>query len=240
MTKKSNLKARVSADARDIETINGVHIFQYEDILEFLNEVESHFDAKLKEHDEWVKANIKAVNSSDEAESIAVDGFCRWGRGMPFVLSSSVFTYAYGRLEHCLHTLCKLIQGVQKTKCGPEDLRDRGFIRSRNYLEKIIGIEWTAEEKDTLKTIRIYGAIRNAIVHNNGALREDKENAEEHIRQTAGIELDKDCNLELSPQFVYNAILVMSEAWTLVSRHTERVAGLAATSNPQSTGPAKT
>ena len=234
MTKKSNLKARVSADARDIDTANGVHIFQYEDILEFLNEVESHFEARLKGHEECVNENIQAVNSSDEAEIGAVDGSYRLGYGMPFVLSASVFTYAYGRLEHCLHTLCKLIQSVQKAKYGPEDLKDRGFIQSKNYLEKIIGIEWTVEEKETLQTIRIYGTIRNAIAHNNGILRQNEKDAEDHIKKTDGIELDKDRDLELSPQFVHNAILGMNDAYKLISRQTERVAGLAATLNPSS------
>ena len=219
---------------------NDFRTFRYEDILEFLNEVESQFDAKLKEHDEWVKTNIKAVNSSDEAESIAVDRSYRWGYGMPFVLSASVFTYAYGRLEHCLHELCRLIQNIRKAKCGPEDLRGRGFIQSQNYLEKIIGIEWTVEDKEALQTIRIYGTIRNAIAHNNGILRQDEKDAEAHIRKTDGIELDKERHLEVSPQFVHNAILGMNDVYSLISRQTERVAGLDDSSNPSPSGPATT
>ena len=205
--------------------------FHCEDILEFLNEVATHFDAKLQAHDEWVKKNINEVNTSEEAESIAVDGAYRWGWGMPYVLSATVFAYSYGRLEHCLFAMCKLMQEVRKATCGPEDLRDKGFIRAVNYLEKIIGIKWSSTEKDILQLIRIYGAIRNAILHNNGILRQNETLAEELISKTEGIELDADRNMELSPRYVHDAILNMSKAWDLVSCHTKRLCGLAAGSN---------
>jgi len=211
-------------------------VFRCEDLLDFLNEVESYFSTKLKAHNKSVEKNIRVVNASEEAECMAVDGAYCWGWEMPYVLSASVFTYAYGRLEHCIHALCKLMQEVRKLKCGPEDLCGKGFVRSQHYLEKIIGITWISSEADTLQTIRLYGIIRNSIAHNNGILRQDETTVEDHIRKTDDIELDAARYLELSPQYVHNALIVMSQAWNLVFHRMQQLAGSAAKLNPLVSG----
>lgn len=216
----------INTDAEIIGASNAMSVFDVEDILECLTDVESYLNQQYNGHEKWVKENEDLVNSSEAAEDFAVDGYYRFAGSLPSLLRASIFTYAYGRLEYSLHTLCKLLQAVRHAKCGPEDLKDKGFVRSRKYLEKIIGISWTAVECEALKTISIYGTLRNAIVHNSGILRPDAngvKDAEEYIRQAKGMQLNDERLLRLESTFVFEAMLHMKNVWTFMHERSAQV-----------------
>ena len=205
-----------AANAACIVAQNDLLVFDGEDILQALNILEAHLDAKYKNHDEWVNSHKDLVSSSADAESFAVDGYYCYGASLPDVLRASVFVYAYGRLEYSLHTLCKLLQAVNGVRCGPEDLKDRGFVRSRKYLEKVVGVTWTKAERDVLKDIAVYGSLRNAIIHRNSILMPDEIKDMQAFFKDNGIELQDDRVLRLNAGSVFAAVQHMQKTWDLV------------------------
>lgn len=216
------MNTRNDNESAVIAAANGVSAFECEDLFEFLNRSESWIAEEYNRHDEWVRPNASEHRSFDFG-STAADGYLRFGGQLPSVLRAMVFIYAYGRFEYSMHTLCKLLQAVFGARCGPEDLKGKGLQRSRTYIEKVIGIEWTLPAFEAMKEASVYGALRNAVVHNNGVLPEREKEAERYIKSKPGIVMNQDRVLEFEAQFVVSAMKRLEEAWSLVHTHAAQI-----------------
>lgn len=201
---------------------NNFRMFHADDILEYLCDTENYYGEKYSRHHEWVEQNERILRENDDAVSFAEDGYYRYGISLPHVMRASVFVYAYGRLEHCLHTLCKEIQKALSLPLGPDDLKDKGFVRSRKYLEKVVALTLSDEEKIDLQIIEIYGILRNAIMHTNGILKapqnEIERATEGFIHSVDGIELDPSRLLILEGGFVLKAVQRMEAVWKIMEQ----------------------
>ena len=210
---------------------NDFRIFRCEDILEYLFTVEEYFGQKYDGHHQWVERNKLIIKENDDAASFAVDEYNRWGAALPSVMRASVFAYAYGRLEHCLHTLCKTIQEALPIQRGPEDLKkDNGFIRSRKYLEKYGKIVWSTKEQEGITTVEIFGIIRNAIMHTNCILKipqkEIERKTQDYVLSTEGIGLDKSRTLVFDGGFVQQSVQQMEEVWKMIERRAQEAVAI--------------
>lgn len=205
-----------------IETHNKYRIFDCDDIQEYLCDTEELYRNKYSSHHQWVEQNGRILKENEDAVSYAEDGYYRYGISLPLVMRASVFAYAYARLEHCLHTLCKAIQEALLIQRGPENLRDKGFVRSRKYIEKALVLAWSDEESTHLQYVEICGVLRNAIMHTNGILKapqnEIERATEGFIQNAEGIALDTNRMLILDGGFVLKAVQRMESVWTIVEQ----------------------
>ncbi len=121
---------------------------------------------------------------------------------------SAVFISCYSFLEHELLDLCKRLKFKSAFRLAPDDLKGKGIFLAQAYLKKVAGIDFP-DQSDEWKEIRVYNAIRNMIVHNNGNFLPDHRNAQ-MVRDYAEVQrllrIDEYSTFQISSEFVYRVI----------------------------------
>ena len=77
----------------------------------------------------------------------------------------------FGFMEHNLYGLCARLQRESGLTVAATDLKGRGLFRVKEYLKKVIGIEFPVAS-ESWKTLLELSRIRNVLSHRNGFLKE--------------------------------------------------------------------
>jgi hypothetical protein len=75
-------------------------------------------------------------------------------------------------LEHQLNQLCELFATTQKLSIVHTDLRDKGIVRSRRYLRKVICLP-VDDNSVIWQKLQGIQKVRNVVVHNDAKLVND-------------------------------------------------------------------
>jgi hypothetical protein len=119
---------------------------------------------------ESYKSTIEHLNESTKEDTLLIESIVA-----PSV-SSAILTSMYGDFEFYLNKLCEAYRKSLSLNLSFNDIAGSGTVRAVNYLEKVIGVKGIKQSKEWAK-IRDWNSIRNALIHNNGILK-DKENSD--------------------------------------------------------------
>jgi hypothetical protein len=87
----------------------------------------------------------------------------------PNLQRRSTLIVLFSFLEHELNQLCELFATTQKLNIVHTDLRDKGIVRSRRYLKKVICLP--VEDNSVIwQQIQKIQKVRNVVVHNDAKL----------------------------------------------------------------------
>ncbi|HXM46703.1 MAG TPA: hypothetical protein VN956_02465 [Pyrinomonadaceae bacterium] len=87
----------------------------------------------------------------------------------PNLQRRSTLIVLFSFLEHQLNQLCELLATTQKLSIVHTDLRDKGIVRSRRYLKKVICLP-VDDDSVIWQQIQRIQKVRNVVVHNDAKL----------------------------------------------------------------------
>ena len=105
---------------------------------------------------------------SDLAYRSEYSGLSDYNEYFPRILRQSVFISLYAYCENLLNQKCYELQSAKKLPLSLKDLSGNGMTRARNYLSKVAQVEFPNGKE--WQEIRIYGKLRNCLVHNSGEI----------------------------------------------------------------------
>ena len=88
-------------------------------------------------------------------------------------ISNAVFIAMYGDLESALNNICKAHTNEKAHKIKLNDIAGNGIQRAVTYLDKVIQI--TVSDSPEWNELKHWNRIRNILVHNNGVIRDSKD-----------------------------------------------------------------
>lgn len=119
----------------------------------------------------------------------------------PSLHRRSCFITIYSLIEYSLDDLCNRFAQKTALEVTQQDLKGKGIDRSRLYLRKVIGLDWSNVEEPWNKVKNIQ-AVRNWIVHNNGRVTETEQKI---IKRISHVHL-KEHELVLEKDFLLYAL----------------------------------
>ena len=89
-------------------------------------------------------------------------------REFPNLLRKSLFIIIYSFSDNNLHRRCNFIQHQHDLELSVTDLRGGGVMRSKEYLEKVAGFDFSDSEEwfDILSYVK----LRNCVIHGNSLI----------------------------------------------------------------------
>ena len=143
---------------------------QFNEFKEFVNEVSSDLEKKVKK----VDADYKALSESDpESEylDLLIDDYKKYQEMHSTFLYNPMLLSIYGYFENWLKKICDYDHRKGFSKITVSDLAGANYIeKSRTYLEKVAGISFDNLEDDWSRIKRIQN-YRNMITHNSSNVR---------------------------------------------------------------------
>jgi hypothetical protein len=146
----------------------------------------------------------------------------------PSIVRSSMFLTCYSLLESRLDQFCRQAGQEMGTHLTLQDMRGKGIVRAQRFLKKAVRLQFPDDMKQW-QDILTYSIIRNALVHANGVVGDDKKRT--RLRQFADktrglVKLRLAEHIELQAGFVPHVITTIGEfferlhsAWQSVERH---------------------
>jgi len=126
----------------------------------------------VQDVDDWHVQALKLAPGDEEfIKRLYVEQQDDAANGYPHILRSSLFTTAYAIFEVFLNSLCKELE-AHIAGAGLHDLRGEGIQRARLYLAKVVGV--TFPDTDAWERLVLYGKLRNAMVHSQGDLTDNR------------------------------------------------------------------
>lgn len=81
----------------------------------------------------------------------------------------STLVSLYSFLERQMHQLCKRVEKTNGLPIAVTDLKGEGVVRSKRYLEKMVSVDLSSGDMNTLwSAISDFNKLRNQIVHEEG------------------------------------------------------------------------
>ena len=88
-------------------------------------------------------------------------------------ISNAVFIAMYGDLESALNNICKAHTNHYAQKIKLNDIAGNGIQRATIYLDKVIQIN--VSDSKEWNELKHWNRVRNILVHNNGVIRDVKD-----------------------------------------------------------------
>jgi hypothetical protein len=135
----------------------------------------------------------------------------------PVFLRYSIFSTIYSYFEHSLSKICSQMQFNLQISLKKEDLRGNGINQSRDYLKKVIEIEFP-DDSPLWQEIQNYRNLRNNIIHNKGLVSGDvsnktQNNLNKYIESNKYLDINYLGQVELSKDFILEAFNNISLFW---------------------------
>ncbi|WP_321415467.1 hypothetical protein [uncultured Desulfobacter sp.] len=150
--------------------------------IEYMERYNKELEAKFKKDlgntgEYYSKEMSKVENNPEDAEVYAELCFSDKEAIYEFIrnLRYSSLVNLFSFLESSLNNLCLTLRKEMKIVISPEDLRHQGVIRSQIYLKKVCSVDFPSDGNDW-KQIEKLNKVRNLIVHEQGIIKNKKEN----------------------------------------------------------------
>lgn len=89
-------------------------------------------------------------------------------------IANAIFIAMYGDFEGYVNQICNSYKEEKGFILEAKDLRGEGIQRAVNYLEKIVGLNNIKNSTEWNEIMR-WNSIRNILVHNNGVIKNQKD-----------------------------------------------------------------
>lgn len=121
------------------------------------------------------------------------------------VLRRSLFISAYGIIEQSLDQICINLQKERNYRVLLSDLKDRGIMRSKTYLVKVVGFSFS-ETAAEWQRIKAYQDLRNYLAHSGPAL-DRGDPSEQLLKKLKGLKgLDLYEEIDMEPEFLHYVV----------------------------------
>lgn len=121
---------------------------------------------------------------------------------LPQIIWSSIFVFNYGEFENSLNRLSKIFAEKLPLHINESDLKDRGIIRSKKYLSKVVGLDLNVEDELWQRLLK-YLKIRNILLHNAGTIdKKNDKNLYNYINSIDSINLIDSSKMEFNNLFI--------------------------------------
>lgn len=175
-----------------------------DNLSEYTVTVEDLLDSKLKNFTSWVEKEASKVTGEQQEDfyEFYADDYHQFSRIFPNILRSSLFIMLYSFLENQLVNLCGKFHRQYGYTIKLTDLRGEGIVRAKNYLKKVVKIDFP-DQTPSWDDIIMYNRMRNFIVHNGGQLdnNDQAKQVESFISARPSITLDHLRNIQFSKDF---------------------------------------
>jgi hypothetical protein len=185
-------------------------------LRDFLQVAEQAFERQLddlKKRFGQLAAQISDPDEGDLAAEPLRDEYWQVQDVFPQIQRKALTAVVLGFMEHQLNELCSALASRDNIQLRVSDLSDRGFVRARKFLIKVIGLDLSGTES-TWEELRQIQAVRNVIVHRDGSLKgDDLSKVRAYVDASQHLAADGDA-LEIKATFVPYALDV-SERFAL-------------------------
>ncbi|MGD6777702.1 hypothetical protein [Sutcliffiella horikoshii] len=120
---------------------------------------------KLMEEDfDKMAAGLTDDEKGNLFEGMFENDFYNFNKSFPNILRESLFISCYSYLEKELMNLCKFIERSNDFKIGLSDLKHKGIIKTKVFIEKVAEVDFPEDTQSWNKILK-FNIIRNHIVH---------------------------------------------------------------------------
>lgn len=160
----------------------------------FLIEAEKQIAVK----EEGLKQKIDDWKTKYHSNPEAPDAYDRYESDLnnlaliPNLLYNSVFLTAYSIFENRMFEICSICKEEFELKISARDIKGNDYLdQCKKYLEKVVEVD-LSHLNQTWSDLANYRKLRNAIVHNEGTLKEsDYEPVLKHFSKDKNLEIDE-------------------------------------------------
>ncbi|MFA7419129.1 MAG: hypothetical protein WCZ90_05520 [Melioribacteraceae bacterium] len=192
----------------------------------FVGRYENILEHSIAYHKENIKnAKVFDVPSNDLVKLVGTESsFKTMGRYFSAVYSKTeinltenlykslglhaLFLLSYSYFEHCLVVICNTLKKQKNLEIGWQDLKGSTLESIKNYLSKVVLIDYNFGTSKEWELIRQYLYIRNLIAH-NGNIISDPESytkAFGYIEKLKGISLTDQNEIIIEKEFIQNSL----------------------------------
>ena len=193
---------------------HGLIKLQLNHLKEYVETLENLIGKELSDFDSFVEK--EAAKLEEEERDFFYDHHLdtQWQLSeiFPNILRTSLFIKCYSILETELINMCDVLQKRNNYPIRLSDLKGKGIFLAQLYYKKVVGIEFPDQSKSWAEILK-YNLIRNIFVHKEGHLSDDDKSkkAADYIENKTSILLDKYCRIQLTKDFVPQAIDVIED-----------------------------
>tara|TARA_R110000868_G_scaffold278013_1_gene537833 strand:+ start:223 stop:909 length:687 start_codon:yes stop_codon:yes gene_type:complete len=109
----------------------------------------------------------------------------------PIIMNHSIYLTIYSIFEKEFFNLCMWCQSAENLKIGPKDIKERNYLgQCHKFITLVLEVELTQLDNQWT-TINKFQQIRNAIAHNNGAVKPTNSELITFINDSDGISIDE-------------------------------------------------
>lgn len=117
----------------------------------------------------------------------------------PSILRESLFVSSYSLVESLAFKICAHAKELNAIRLNVKDLRGNGLEQCYAYLTKVVGLK-QLQDNPHYAQLAFLTHIRNALVHNQGTLRE-ADKLESQLKQWDSVSLNQFGGVRLSKNF---------------------------------------
>jgi hypothetical protein len=175
---------------------------EIEMIRRYIDSVTSSFEREFKEYEAHLAKQAEGA-SEDEMQSIGED----WGEAATFYVDlfpafalETTFVASYAFLEDQMLEIARLIGQRLGIQLKPEDLKDKGIVGAKTYLEKLCGITVPVDQRWEKATK--HGQLRNACEHTRGRVKKENSELRKYVKANkATLSIDDRDRLQFTREF---------------------------------------
>ena len=174
---------------------------EVEIIGRYLVSVTSAFETEYSRYDESLK-NIPDDLPVDQVELLAEDHAeiqDDYVVRFPAFAHETTFVSTYSFLECQMMNICRSVGCHLKIRLGPEELKDKGIVAAKTYLEKLCGI--TVPSGTLWNNATQFGVLRNIFTHSGGRVKADNKPVQQYVTASCGKLAIRDGRLQISRDF---------------------------------------
>jgi len=154
----------------------GTTVYQLDILSRYLDLLEPHIEQSRQEWKKDIEARASSIEDPEEK-----DEFFDWhsDTNWDFEEYHSIFcnyflVTVYAAMEARLGQLCEMVRRKRKLRISWSDLKDGGLGKASKYLE-LVGEIQSPKQENEWKTVRMYGELRNRIVHDGARISKNNE-----------------------------------------------------------------
>ena len=179
------------------------HLFSYEtrQLREYSVTLEGllqHEVDKLKRRTDSEAASM-SQSEKEELYEFFYDQHLELSETYPSILRESLFISSYSIIESFSFKVCAYIKDLKEIELNVKDLRGDDLQQCYTYLTKVAQLTSLKNNKE-YGQLQFLNSIRNALVHNQGTLKEP-EGLKTQLKQWPAISLDEFGGVKLSREF---------------------------------------
>jgi hypothetical protein len=159
----------------ELEQAASAFEYSYHSELELFSELIEHFEVYFFEQaTDYKKRMAKEVLKAPSFkrrelfENLEED-LISLSESMPIITRQSIFISLIAFFENYLNSTCGMLKKYKETKLALSDISGSGIFRAKNYIEKVIGVDFPSKEP-VWENITIYIKLRNIMVHADGEI----------------------------------------------------------------------